>query len=208
MVLSLAEERRDVARARILRAAGTVLANRGLAATIDDVADAAGVNRRTIFRHFATRDGLFVAAIRGGIRRYAEQIPEPPETGDLGGWLREVLVVTHGLNARNGRVFWELVGVRPAGLSDELAAAADECRTSRRRFAATVTGRVWRARGGRGEPQEWLVDAVAVHLSGFTTQSLSGDFDRSPEEVAEVSARVLEAVFAAEMPVRKDTSRP
>lgn len=197
MVLSLAEERRDVARSRIVQAAGMVLADRGLAATIDDVADVAGVNRRTIFRHFVTRDGLFVAAIRAGIRRYGEQLPEPPESGDGRAWLREVLTVAHRLNARNGRVFWELVGVRPAGLSEELVAVAAECRESRRRFAATVSARVWGLRGGRGAPPEWLVDAVAVHLSGFTTQSLSGDFDRSPEEVADVSARVLESVFAA-----------
>jgi hypothetical protein len=41
------------------------------------------------------------------------------------------------------------------------------------------------------------VDAVAVQLSGFTTQSLSGDLGRSPEEVADVAARVIEAAVDA-----------
>jgi AcrR family transcriptional regulator len=194
---SLADEQREVAQARILRAAGIALAARGLTATVDDVAEAAGVSRRTIFRHFATRDALFVAVIRAGIRRYAEQIPAPPDGGDLRGWLAELLLVTHRLNARNGRVFWDLVGVRAEDLSADLAMVAAECRDSRNRFAADVTGLMWRARGGPGLPPQWLVDAVAVHLSGFTTQSLAGDLGRTPDEVARVSAHVIEAALTS-----------
>ncbi|MGH3179192.1 MAG: TetR/AcrR family transcriptional regulator [Streptosporangiaceae bacterium] len=194
---TLADEQREVAQARILRAAGVALAARGLAATVDDVAGAAGVSRRTVFRHFATRDALFVTVIRAGIRRYAEQIPAPPAGDDLGGWLPDLLAVTHRLNARNGRVFWDLVGVRAADLSADLAMVAAECRDSRNRFAAWVTELMWRARGGTGPPPPWLVDAVAVQLSGFTTQSLAGDLGRTPEQVAHVSARVIEAALAS-----------
>jgi AcrR family transcriptional regulator len=194
---SLADEQREVAQTRILRAAGAVLAARGLAATVDDVAEVAGVSRRTIFRHFQTRDALFVTVIRAGVRRYGEQIPAPPAGGDLSGWLAEVLAVTHRLNARNGRVFWDLVGVRSADLSPDLALVAGECRDSRNRFAVSVAELAWRARGGRGVPPSWLVDAVAVQLSGFTTQSLAGDLGRSPDTVAAVAAGVIEACMAA-----------
>ena len=194
---SLADEQRELARSRILRAAGAALAERGLAATVDDVAEAAGLSRRTVFRHFATRDALFVAVIRAGVRRYAEQIPAPPEGDDLRGWLAEMLGVTHRLNARNGRVFWDLVGVRAADLSADLAMVAEECRDSRNRFAVSVTGLMWRARAGHGPPPQWLVDAVAVQLSGFTTQSLGGDLGRTPDEVADVSAQVIEAALAS-----------
>jgi AcrR family transcriptional regulator len=194
---SLIDEQREVAQARILRAAGVALSARGLAATIDHVAEAAGVSRRTIFRHFATRDALFVTVIRAGVRRYGEQIPAPPADDDLRSWLVELLEVTHRLNASNGRVFWDLVGVRAEDLSADLALVARECRDSRNRFATTVTELMWRARGGPGQPPQWLVDAVAVHLSGFTTQSLAGDAGRSPDEVAHVSAQVIEAVLAS-----------
>ncbi len=195
-VPSLADEQRELVRARILRAAGSVLAARGLAATVDDVAAAAGVSRRTVFRHFVTRDALFVAVIRAGIRRYAEQIP-PPGADDLQGWLREMLAVTHKLNAGNGRVFWDLVGVQAADMPRDLAMVAAECRDSRNRFAVSVTELLWRARGGPGQPPQWLVDAVAVQLSGFTTQSLAGDLGRSPDAVAGVAAQVIEAALAA-----------
>jgi AcrR family transcriptional regulator len=193
---SLADEQRELVRARILRAAGSVLAARGLAATVDDVAEAASVSRRTVFRHFVTRDALFVAVIRAGIRRYAEQIP-PPREDDLRGWLRDMLAVTHKLNAGNGRVFWDLVGVQAAEMSGDLAMVAAECRDSRNRFAIHVTEVLWKARSGWGRPPQWLVDAVAVQLSGFTTQSLAGDLGRSPDAVAEVAARVIEATLGA-----------
>ena len=94
-------------------------------------------------------------------------------------------------------MFWDLVGVRAADLSADLAVVAQECRESRNRFAARVSELMWRARGGHGGPPRWLVDAVAVQLSGFTTQSLSGDAGRSPDEVAHVSAQVIEAALAA-----------
>jgi AcrR family transcriptional regulator len=193
---SLADEQRELVRARILRAAGSVLAARGLTATVDDVAEAAGLSRRTVFRHYVTRDALFVAVIRAGIRRYAEQIPRPADD-DLRGWLREMLAVTHKLNAGNGRVFWDLVGVQEADLSPDLAIVAAECRDSRNGFAVNVTDLLWQARGGRGRPPQWLVDAVAVQLSGFTTQSLAGDLGRSPDAVAEVAAEVIDAALGA-----------
>jgi len=194
---ALADEQRDVARARILRAAQAVLADRGLSATVDDVAEVAAVNRRTVFRHFATRDGLFAAAIQAGVRNYGDQAPPVPAAGDLREWLAELLRVVHRLNARNGRIYWELAALTPTDLPGEIGVAAAERRASRRRFASSVTNRVWKARGGRGRPPAWLTDAVAVHLSGFTTQSLTGDFGRTPDEVARVSAEVLEAAFAA-----------
>ncbi len=55
----------------------------------------------------------------------------------------------------------------------------------------------WRTRGGGGPPPQWLADAVAVQLSGFTTQSLAGDLGRSPDQVARVSAQVIEAALTS-----------
>jgi AcrR family transcriptional regulator len=195
---SLLDEQRDVARARIVRATQKALATRGLTTTVDDVAAAAGVSRRTVFRHFATRENLFAVAIRASLRSYVEQVPAAPEdeSGDLDDWLRDTLFAAHRLNARNGRIYWELSAL-DADLPGELATVGAERRDARRRFARGVTRRLWRARGGSGDPPVWLTDTVAVHLSGFTTQSLGGDFDRSPDEVAEVSYQAINAALAA-----------
>src|ERR1700722_13494417 len=194
---SLADEQREAAQARIMTAAGAVLAARGLAATIDEVAESAGVNRRTIFRHFATRDALFAVVIRAGLRRYAEQLPLPPPGNELRDWLADMLTVMHRLNARNGRVLSDLLGPPPDGQPAELTAVAAECRDSRNRFAATVTELLWQVRGRSGRPPQCLADAIAVQLSGLTPQSLAADLGRSPDEVAQVSARVIEAALAA-----------
>jgi hypothetical protein len=70
--------------------------------------------------------------------------------------------------------------VRAEDLSPDLAAAAAECRDSRNRFAATVTEFLWHARGGPAAPPSWLTDAVAVQLSGFTTQSLAAALGSEP----------------------------
>lgn len=191
----LAEAMRDLAQTRIIHAARVALAKRGLATTVDEVAEAAGVSRRTVFRHFATRDRLLAAGIREGLRSYRDQIPPIPD-GDLDGWLLDLLVVMHRINARNGRVYWELSALAPE-LTGDLAAVAAERRDARKRFARRVTIALWQARGGRGRPPVWLTDTVAVHLSGFTTQSLAGDFDRTPDDVARVSARVIEASLTA-----------
>ena len=204
---SLLDEQRDLARARILRAAQRALAARGLAATVDDVAEQAGVSRRTVFRHFATRERLFAAAIREGLRTYSEHLPErsPGDRGsasDTGRWLLDVLTTAHRINATNGRAYWDLSVLEP-DLPGELAAVAVERREARRRFVTGVSRTLWRARGGEGRPPAWLADAVAVHLSGFTTQSLAGDFGRTPEQVARVSARVLEAAVDAALAERR-----
>jgi AcrR family transcriptional regulator len=197
---SLAQEQRDVARTRIVRAARRVLAERGLATTVDEVAEAAGVSRRTVFRHFSTRENLFAVALRDGLRTYGEHLPPVP-ADDLDSWLLDVLVAAHRLNAGNGRIYWELSVLEP-DLTGDLAAAAAERREARKRWAAGVTRLMWRARGGRGNPPSWLTDAVAVHLSGFTTQSLAVDFDRTPDDVARVSARVLDAALTAALAER------
>jgi AcrR family transcriptional regulator len=202
---SFADEKRDLARARIVRATRRALAARGLATTVDDVAETAGVSRRTVFRHFPSREHLFAVAIQEGIRSFAEHLPRPPDgdegDDDLSGWLLDLLLATHRINARNGRIYWELSALEP-DLVGELAVVAAERRDARRRFASNVTGKLWQARGGRGKPPRWLTDTVAVHLSGFTTQSLGGDFDRTPDDVARVSARVIEASLTAALAER------
>lgn len=195
---SLDDDRRDDSRARILRAARLVLAERGLSATVDDVAARAEVSRRTVFRHFETRERLLAEAFDAGVRSYTQQIPTegPRSDDDADAWLMRMLLAVHRLNSGNGRVYWELAGSEQ-DLTGELAVVAAARRKRRKHFASWVATTMWRAGGGEGRPPIWLVDAFAVHLSAFTTAALSVDFSRSAEEVAAVSGRVLRAALAA-----------
>jgi AcrR family transcriptional regulator len=59
-------------RARILRAAEDLFARRGLAVTLDDVAAAAGVGVGTVYRRFANKQELIIAAFGGTVSEMAE----------------------------------------------------------------------------------------------------------------------------------------
>jgi AcrR family transcriptional regulator len=179
-------------RARIVRAARGVLADRGLDTTVDDVALAAGMSRRTVFRHFATRDALLAEAVRDGIRSYGDHLVPANDGDDLDAWLLDAMVTVHRLNARHGRIYWELAGLGRA-LEGDIAVVAEERRTGRRALVRSFTDAVWRSAGGDGRPPAWLADVCAVHLSAFTTRALTGDFGRSPDEIGRVCARAVAA---------------
>jgi TetR/AcrR family transcriptional regulator, mexCD-oprJ operon repressor len=58
---------RDHVRTAILDAAAAVIADHGEAASMADVADAAGIGRATLYRYFANRDDLLRALTRAAI---------------------------------------------------------------------------------------------------------------------------------------------
>lgn len=184
-VLSLSEEQR--ARARILLAARRVLAEEGLATRVDDVAEAAGVGRRTVFRHFETNDALLAAALTDSMRSYGEHIPQPTPGASLDEWLEEALVAVHRMNARHGRIYWEL----PSRLTSS-ASWPTRPRPGGSSCAGSPTGRGRRAAAAAVRPSGWQTPSPCT-LSAFATQALVGDFGRPPEEAGRVAARVLSA---------------
>jgi AcrR family transcriptional regulator len=59
------EQRRDLTRQQLLAAAAVVFSTRGYhAASIDDVADAAGFTKGAVYSNFASKEDLFLALIR------------------------------------------------------------------------------------------------------------------------------------------------
>lgn len=186
---ALLDEHRAASRDRIVRAARTVLAQRGLAARVEDVAEAAGVSRRTVFRYFETREALLAAALTDSMRSYADRIPRHQPGESLALWLDRALVAVHTMNAHHGQVYFELIA--PGALPGQLAEVARLRRTAREELVHRFTFGAWRAAGGRGRPPTWLLDTVAVLLSAFATESLVGDFGRTPEQVGHSTAKAL-----------------
>jgi AcrR family transcriptional regulator len=73
-------------RDRLLEAAGRVFARDGLtAATTRAIAEEAGVNEVTLFRHFQTKDRLLAAVVQEnfGTKLVPSQVAVPAPTGDL-----------------------------------------------------------------------------------------------------------------------------
>lgn len=200
---SLPEEQRAIARQRILRAARQALAERGLATRMEDVAAAAEVGRRTLFRHFESRDALLAAALSESVRSYGEHIPVPDKGESLEAWLGRCLVSIHRMNAGHGRVYWELA-LTP-DLDGPLAEFAQARRDARHELVRRFGTRAWRLGGGRGRPPSWLLDTTAIHLSTFATEALRGDFDRSPEQTGMVAARSLTAAVRAAVDAQRSS---
>ena len=172
-----------------------MLRDKGLAATVDEVATVAGVSVRTVFRHFGTRDHMVATALRAQLRRYRDTLPRPAPDAELETWLNELLIEVHRLNADLGRAYWELAALSDS-LEGEFAELAEVRRAARTKFVHRVTATAWSLAGGRGQPPRWLVDAFAIHLSSFATRALVADFGRDPEDVAEASTQALLAALA------------
>lgn len=199
--LSLVEQRRRATEEHLVKAARRVAAEKGLATTMDDVAAAAGVSRRTVFRYFATRDELLTATLESGLRSFDERIPRISSGEDPGEWLESAMVAIHRLHAKNGRLYWELA--MGQDLPQTLAAARDKRREARLTFVRRFSGACWKRFGGEGKAPAWLVDVFALQLSAFATQALLTDFDRSPEQSGRLAARVLRTLMAEALRERK-----
>ncbi len=205
--VSLLHEQRQVARDRIERAAVRVLADKGIGATVEEVASEAGVSVRTVFRHYGTRDHMIATALRSQLLHYGETLPRPEDDATLESWLPELLHEVHRVNAALGRAYWEMMAVGYT-LTGELGDVAVERLAGRNRFVNIVARGAWKLAGNRSRPPRWLVDLFAIHLSAFTTRELVSDFGRSVDDVAAMSARVLVAAVrsaspaCAEVPLR------
>ena len=180
------DDPRAAVRARIVRGARVELAERGLAVRVEDVAAAAGVSRRTVFRYFETRESLLAAALQDSMRSYGDHVPRPEADVDLEQWLRAALVAVHRMNAQHGRVYFELAS--GADFDGQLGDIARARRVARSELVQRFTDTAWDLAGGADDPPGWLRDAVAVSLSAFATEALGPDFGRSPEEVGESMA--------------------
>lgn len=165
------------------------MAQRGLATRIEDVAEAASVSRRTVFRYFETREALVAAALTESIRSYGDHIPRPRPDESLSAWLDRALISIHTMNSQHGRVYFELALADDLG--GPLGEIADLRRSARADLVRRFTAAAWKAGDGSGPPPPWLHDAVAVLLSAFATEALVRDFGRTPDQVGRATATAL-----------------
>jgi AcrR family transcriptional regulator len=191
---SLRDDSRSRARARIIQGALVALATFGLGATIEEVAEAAGVSRRTVFRHFPSHGELLAASIYQGLSALDNHAPQPPSPGtDIEQWLIDSVVVLHtAVRELLGRAFWDIHIDRP-GTPSEVKAAIDVIAVERKRFAGQLATSTWTALGGEGAVPSWVADTFSVQVSGFATNALP---QYSAEETGRLSARILWIVLA------------
>lgn len=105
--------RRDAAenRERILDAARTLLADRGLEASMDEVARAAGVGAATLYRRFPTKEALLDAILGDVVERFHALVVEALESEDAFAGLALLLERAILIQLEN-RAFLEVLAVR------------------------------------------------------------------------------------------------
>ncbi len=190
---ALAQAKRQAAVDHILASTRRLVLQRGLDATMDQLAEASGVSRRTLFRHFDTREKLLAAAFEAGITGYRSQLPAVGDfAGDLHRWLRATCESAHRMNSTIGPGFFELAS--RTDLPADLAAAEARRRHEFRGAMADITGTLWRALCRDGDPPEALETTIVAHLSPHFTAALSVDADRDWRVAADIA---YQAILAA-----------
>ncbi|NYJ05046.1 TetR/AcrR family transcriptional regulator [Petropleomorpha daqingensis] len=151
--------RRPEVRTRILDAAATVVAERGLAAaTLDQVAAAAGFTKGAVYSNFASKDELFLALLEAQV---AARVADVEQTLAAARTVPEALAAVSADLARpDPRTqllaveFWQRAVRDPS-----VAAAFAE---SRRRLRAQVVAAAAAFLAGLPEDPGWTAEALAL----------------------------------------------
>ena len=186
----LLRRRRDA----VLDAVQPLLAADGVDVTMEQLAAAAGIGRRTLFRYFPSREALIAAAVRRSYDRLLAEVFEAPPTG-LGpeDTIRSVLQRTHEVAERMGRAHWQ-VAADPES-HGELGDAVAARQQARARYVQRFTELLWERAGEDGGPPRWLVDAFGLVESLFAFQALQRDLGRSSDEIVETTTTMMIAAL-------------
>ncbi|CAN5555888.1 hypothetical protein BH09ACT7_BH09ACT7_44920 [soil metagenome] len=189
--VALAEVKRQAVIDHVLSAARTYVLANGIDATMDQLAEATGVSRRTLFRHFSTREKLLAAAFEAGMANYRLQLPS--YDGDLTRWLRATCESAHRMNATIGPGFFDLAS--RTDLPPDLAAVEERRRSAFRDAMTEIAQTLWTASGHRGRAPRAVNGTVTAHLSPHFTAALMIDAGESWNTAADLAyAAILAAV--------------
>ncbi|SER47190.1 TetR/AcrR family transcriptional regulator [Actinokineospora terrae] len=156
-------------RARIVEAARVVFADHGIAASLDDVARAAGVGIGTLYRRFPTKDSLLSAVFDQVVAEITDTIDSCAADPDP--WAGLVRLVTSVLERQSGdRGVVEICTRADFGQLDRIAA----------HYVPAVDGLVARAKAAgavRADITGTDISPMIVMLSAVSTATRSADPD-------------------------------
>ena len=196
---SLLKDPKSTTEFRILRATRRLLAREGLGISIDAVADEAGLGRRTVFRHFATRDELVARALSESLSRFHTQVADAlSESTDFDQWLTDVVSKLLGSQSRAGAGLWQLAASNDEDLPEALAVVNRHRREARRSLTQSIARAAWNKVGGSGAVPRSVELAFALSISSFAIHSLDVDYEsQSNESVAAVVEMLAATVRSA-----------
>jgi AcrR family transcriptional regulator len=176
-------------RHRLMRAAQELIEDGGYgAASVMAIADRAGVAAGTLYRHFPSKQELFVEVFRSvcgreerAMRKAAEEMPDGPAPDRL-----ELVLATFAERAlRNPRLAWALI-------AEPVDPLVDAERLAYRERYAQVIAETLRAGMAAGELPEQNVELSAAALVGGCGEALVGPLSpvsgRRPSDADVVAA--------------------
>ncbi len=189
---ALIDDPKGLVRLKVLRAARRLMAERGLAVSMDDIAEMSGLGRRTLFRHFQGREEIITAALSSALDWYDGRVADMVRSDlTLDEWLKAITSTLHRIHLDSGRGLWELTASYDDELGAELRAINARRRNERRATTNAIAVEAWRRADGVGACPETVIDACALTMSSFATHSMLLDFGRSADAVAASSAALL-----------------
>ena len=200
----LLEDPKASFRLKVLRATRRLLAERGLDVSMDEIADAAGVNRRTLFRHVESRDALVADAMSASMDWFDAHLDLTPVPGlSLDDWITDMALRMIEFHRRAGRGLWQLAASRGDELSPALAAVNLRRRRVRRAGSVAMAQAIWRHASGDDDCPTAVLDAVALAISSFSVRSMLDDFGRRPAPLARSIGTLLASLVRAQVEVRR-----
>lgn len=159
-------------------------------ATIDTIADAAGVGRMTLYGHFRTRAELVEAALVDALRAGEETLSAIDLGGDAREALNRLLASSWALVAESAALLEAAQGVLPAGRLRKLhAKPAERLEDLVRRGQADGVFRT-------DLPLPWLVDVVQYILHGAAEQHRQGRIETT--NIADTVTATVQSVLAVQ----------
>ncbi|MBB6343707.1 TetR/AcrR family transcriptional regulator [Nonomuraea muscovyensis] len=172
--------------ARIVSAARTLLSS-DPNATTDDIAQAAGVGRMTLYGHFRTRADLVEAALVDALRAGDEILTSIDLAGDAREAMTRLLASSWELVAESAALLTAAQGVLPTGRVRELHAEPVQ------RMAELIRRGQDQGAFRTDLPTDWLVSVVHYILHGAADEVRAGRL--ASHDAAEVVTKSVQPVL-------------
>ncbi|GAA2661605.1 TetR/AcrR family transcriptional regulator [Nonomuraea recticatena] len=174
--------------ARIVSAARELMSSNPNATT-DDIAQAAGVGRMTLYGHFRTRADLIEAALMDALRAGEETLSSLDLAGDARDAMTRLLASSWGLVAESAALLTAAEGVLPAGRVRELHAEPAE------RMAELIRRGQEQGVFRTDLPTTWLVSMTHYILHGAANEVRAGRLP--PHDAADVVTKSIHSVLTS-----------
>lgn len=177
---------------RIIRATKVLLHSHGLGISMDQIADQAGVGRRTVFRYFESRDDLVARALREQLDSFHATAMRTRESGESPDeWLAHIVSELYITQTKAGMALWQLAVAQDSELPPPIAQLNTERRARRLVTTHNIAAEAWGRFGNTGQVPRDVEIAFALAISTFAVHSVGVDYGVDNAEAVTALTSIL-----------------